>query len=61
MSHSEPTAVAQYVRMSTDAQRYSITNQKAAISEYAKQNGLQVVRTYQDPGESGLNLEGRRV
>jgi DNA invertase Pin-like site-specific DNA recombinase len=50
---------AQYVRMSTEEQEYSIANQKTAIAEYAKQNGLMVIRTYEDPGESGLTLNHR--
>ena len=44
---------AQYVRMSTEHQQYSIPNQIAAISEYAKIHGLEVVRTYSDEGRSG--------
>jgi DNA invertase Pin-like site-specific DNA recombinase len=50
---------AQYVRMSTEHQQYSIDNQVDAIAEYADQHGLQVVRTYEDSGRSGLTLKGR--
>lgn len=44
----EPTIrrVAQYVRMSTDHQRYSIESQMAAIAEYAHCNEMTVVHTY---------------
>jgi DNA invertase Pin-like site-specific DNA recombinase len=42
---------AQYVRMSTDYQRYSIENQAAVIAAYAQINGLTIVRTYRDEGE----------
>nr|WP_312131187.1 recombinase family protein [Stenotrophomonas pavanii] len=51
--------VAQYVRMSTEHQRYSTENQAAAIAEYAKAHGMQIVQTYEDSGKSGLNLKGR--
>jgi len=50
---------AQYLRMSTDYQRYSIQNQAAAIAVYAQQNGLTIVRTYRDDGRSGLRIRGR--
>jgi DNA invertase Pin-like site-specific DNA recombinase len=52
---------AQYVRMSTDHQRYSIDNQKAAIGEYAACHGYEIVATYADPGKSGLSLKGREA
>lgn len=51
--------VAQYVRMSTEHQRYSTENQAAAISEYASLHGMRIVKTYEDSGKSGLNLRGR--
>ena len=51
--------VAQYVRMSTDHQRYSIENQSALIQEYAAAHDMAVVRTYADPGRSGLTLKDR--
>src|SRR5689334_15572248 len=50
---------AQYVRMSTDYQRYSIENQAAVIAAYAQLHGLEIVRTYRDAGESGLKLKNR--
>ncbi|MGY2906978.1 recombinase family protein [Bradyrhizobium sp. URHC0002] len=50
---------AQYVRMSTDYQRYSIQNQAAAIGAYAQQRNLSIVRTYVDEGRSGLRIKGR--
>lgn len=50
---------AQYVRMSTDKQRYSIQNQAAVIAAYAHTHGLQIVRTYADEGESGLRIKNR--
>lgn len=50
---------AQYVRMSTEHQRYSTENQADAIAAYAAARGFAVVRTYADAGKSGLNLGGR--
>ncbi len=51
--------VAQYLRMSTEHQRYSPENQQAAILEYASAHGMRIVRTYRDDGKSGLNIRGR--
>lgn len=51
--------VAQYVRMSTEHQRYSIENQIATIEKYAEANNMEIVRTYSDSGKSGLNIDGR--
>jgi len=53
------TPVAQYVRMSTDHQRYSTENQRDAIAIYAADHGMVVIRTYIDEGKSGLHLDGR--
>ncbi|SCB17659.1 Site-specific DNA recombinase [Bradyrhizobium yuanmingense] len=50
---------AQYVRMSTDAQKYSIENQMAAIAAHAARRHLTIVRTYADAGRSGLRIQGR--
>lgn len=50
---------AQYVRMSTEHQRYSTQNQAAAIAVYAAQHDLTIVRTYADEGRSGLRINQR--
>jgi DNA invertase Pin-like site-specific DNA recombinase len=50
---------AEYVRMSTEHQQYSTENQRAAIMQYARQRGMEVVKTYMDVGKSGLRIEGR--
>ena len=50
---------AQYLRMSTEYQQYSLANQAVAISHYAEQNGFVVIRTYTDPGRSGLRIRNR--
>ena len=52
---------AQYLRMSNEHQRYSIENQAAAIADYARRHGLQIVKTYADRGVSGLHLRKRRA
>jgi DNA invertase Pin-like site-specific DNA recombinase len=56
--HSPNLAVA-YVRMSTEHQQYSTSNQMDMIREYAKRRGLEIVREYSDEGKSGLNIQGR--
>jgi DNA invertase Pin-like site-specific DNA recombinase len=50
---------AQYVRVSTDQQRYSIENQAAAIAPYAVRRNISIVRTYSDQGRSGVRIVGR--
>src|SRR5277367_5918315 len=50
---------AEYVRMSTEHQKYSTENQAEAIQQYAARRGLAIVRTYADEGKSGLRLDGR--
>ena len=55
----ENIRAAQYVRMSTDRQQYSIPNQMAAIALYAAEHELIIVRTYVDQATSGLKLSNR--
>ena len=50
---------AQYVRMSTERQEYSIANQMTAIAAYASARGFEVVRTDSNPARSGLDLKRR--
>jgi DNA invertase Pin-like site-specific DNA recombinase len=56
---SKALRAAQYVRMSTDHQRYSTQNQAAAIAAFAQEKNLTIVRTYTDAGRSGLRIKGR--
>ena len=51
---------AQYVRMSTEDQQYSIANQQAAIRIYAKGHGYVVASTYADEGKSGVGIKDRK-
>jgi len=57
----EPSAIfaTAYVRMSTEHQQYSTSNQMDVIREYAKRRGMQIVKEYSDEGKSGLNIQGR--
>jgi len=45
--------------MSTEHQDYSILNQLAAIEAYALLHNFEIVRTYSDPGKSGIDLARR--
>jgi DNA invertase Pin-like site-specific DNA recombinase len=51
---------AQYLRMSTEKQQYSLENQSAAIQKYAEANGFAVARSYSDAGKRGLVLRHRQ-
>ncbi len=55
----EKVRAAQYVRMSTEHQKYSTENQGDAILDYAARRNIEIVRTYADEGKSGLRLAGR--
>ena len=56
---SPPNNAAAYVRMSTEHQQYSTSNQMDVIREFAKRRGLEIVKLYSDEGKSGLNIQGR--
>lgn len=51
---------AQYLRMSTEHQQYSLANQADAIARYAVENGFEIVKTYSDAARSGLRLKNRK-
>lgn len=51
--------VAQYLRMSTEQQRYSFANQAAANFAYAAREGFAIIRTFKDAGKSGVSLRKR--
>ena len=60
VSGTEPRIrAAAYVRMSTEHQQYSTSNQMDMIKEYAQRRGMDIVKTYSDEGKSGLNIQGR--
>ena len=50
---------AQYLRVSTEHQQYSLENQSETIRAYAERVGFEVVHTYRDAGKSGLVLNRR--
>lgn len=56
---SEPIPAVAYVRMSTEHQQYSTSNQMDRIQEYAARRGMKILRTYADEGKSGLRVKGR--
>lgn len=58
MSSQTPRA-AQYIRMSTDRQDLSPVIQKDAIAAFARAKGLEIVRSYEDEGKSGVELANR--
>jgi DNA invertase Pin-like site-specific DNA recombinase len=50
---------AQYVRMSSEHQQYSIANQSAAIALYAAAQNLGIVRSFVDGGKTGTTIKRR--
>lgn len=46
--------------MSTEDQQYSIVNQRIRIQEYAQSRGFSVIKTYEDPGKSGVIIKHRK-
>ena len=52
--------VAQYLRMSTEHQQYSLTNQEFTIRQFAERHCRKIVKSYVDAGKSGLVLKHRR-
>ena len=59
MSEQPLFSVAQYLELSTISQRYSLDNQRLALAQYAIEHGMTIVKTYSDPGCSGLELKHR--
>lgn len=50
---------AQYLRMSTEHQRYSLASQAATLATYAAVRDIEIVATYADHGKSGLSIRSR--
>ncbi len=59
MTANQPVPAAQYLRMSTEHQQYSLENQSMAIQRYAECQGFEILRTYSDSAKSGLVLRRR--
>lgn len=53
-----PIRAAEYLRKSTEHQKYSIENQADAIRVYAATRGIEIVRTYADQ-KSGVLFDRR--
>ena len=50
---------AEYVRMSTDVQVFSLEAQRALIADYAARYGFNIVRSFEDAGKSGITTRRR--
>jgi DNA invertase Pin-like site-specific DNA recombinase len=59
MTERNGVPAAQYLRMSTERQEYSLDNQAEALDQFAQENGFSIVKTYQDAGKSGLTVRER--
>jgi DNA invertase Pin-like site-specific DNA recombinase len=57
----KPIRAAEYLRKSTEHQRYSIENQSDTNRAYAARRNIEIVRTYADEGRSGLTFDGREA
>ena len=55
-----PVPAAQYIRMSTEHQQFSLENQASALRVYAENNNFTVVKTYVDAGKTGVVLKHRK-
>ena len=51
---------AQYLRMSTEHQQYSIANQSATMALYAAAHNSGIVRAFIDEAKSGTTIKGRK-
>lgn len=51
--------VAQYLRMSTNLQEFSLDNQAQFIKKYANEHNMEILYTYDDAGKSGVSTTGR--
>lgn len=51
---------AQYLRMSTELQQYSIANQSAAIALYAAAHNIGIIHSFADEGKSGTTIKKRK-
>jgi DNA invertase Pin-like site-specific DNA recombinase len=59
MTTNSTIPAAQYLRMSTEHQQYSLDNQSLAIQKYAELHGFEIVQTYSDAAKSGVVLKYR--
>src|SRR5258708_1872611 len=59
MADKTQVPAAQYLRMSTELQKYSFENQGVTIQKYAASRGFEIVRTYTDVAKTGVILGQR--
>jgi DNA invertase Pin-like site-specific DNA recombinase len=59
MDSNARVPASQYLRMSTEHQRYSLENQSAAIEKYAEKHGFSVIQTYSDAARTGVVFRRR--
>lgn len=52
---------AQYLRMSSEHQQYSIANQSAAMALYAAAHNLSIVRSFTDGAKTGVTIRNRKA
>src|SRR5438445_4289405 len=57
--YKSDSCAAQYLRMSTEHQQYSLENQSIAVRRYSEAHGFEIVQTYSDAAKSGLVLTNR--
>jgi DNA invertase Pin-like site-specific DNA recombinase len=61
MDQENRIPVATYLRVSTERQQYSLTNQSEAIEKYAERHGFSVVKTYSDAAKTGVIFRKRKA
>lgn len=49
-----------YIRMSTERQHYSFSNQNEVIDKFADRRRFEVIKTYSDPAKTGVSFRKRR-
>jgi len=59
MDSNSLVPASQYLRMSTEHQRYSFENQSSAIEKYAKNHGFSIIQTYSDAAKTGVVFRRR--
>ena len=59
MDSNARVPASQYLRMSTEHQRYSLENQSSAIEQYAENHGFSVIQTYSDAARTGVVFRRR--
>jgi DNA invertase Pin-like site-specific DNA recombinase len=61
MATNQTIPAAQYLRMSTEHQQYSLLNQSDAILQYASAHGFRIIDTYSDAATSGVLFRKRKA